>query len=75
MLDFGNILDSLLKVADVVAGEVNNQRMQKQGEYRVKIQNYENLSRVIADGNEAKRDARRELRESGIPTTDEYRRD
>ena len=75
MLDFGNLLDSILKLGDQVAGEVQNQRMQKQGEYRVKIENYQNLSRVIADGNEAKRDARRELREHGLPATDEYRRD
>lgn len=75
MLDLGDLLGNILKLGDQVAGEVQNQRMQKQGEYRVKLSDYQNLSRCIDVSLSAKRDAKRELREHGLPADDEYRRD
>ena len=75
MIDFGKILDSILKAGDLVASEAQNQRMQKQGEYRVKLCNYENLYKCIDVSIAAKRDAKRELREHGLPADDEFRRD
>ena len=75
MIDLGKVLDSILKAGDMVAAEAQNQRMQTQGEFRVKLSDYENLNKCVDSSLSAKRDAKRRLREHGLPVDDEYRRD